>query len=168
MRKTLKIFLLLALIPIAGQAQFLGVAGQYTSKADGQFAASFSFPTIHPKNPLNLFVSSGLEYTTPGGAEMAGLNLKPVQLSWFVSEKLFNDNKFTILVNCDAGYLFDFRRGHKDAVVVTPNLYVDYKYFFLKTGYDFDVFNGRKQFFARVGLCVGLGTLKSFLDTQIW
>jgi hypothetical protein len=163
-----KIVFLLLLVPFAGRAQFLGLGGQYASKSDGQFAASFSFPTIHPKNPLNCFISSGLEYTTSGGAEMAGLNLKPLQLSWFGTEKFFNKTPFTLLLNLDAGYLLDFRHVQKDGLVLTPNLYVDYKYYFLKAGYDLDVTNGQKQFFVRAGVCLGLGTFKSFLDTQIW
>lgn len=168
MLKSYKIAILLLLIPFFGRAQFLGLGGQYASKSDGQFVASFSFPTIHPKNPLNCFVSSGLEYTTSGGAEMTGLNLKPLQISWFGTEKFFNKTPFTLLLNFDVGYLLDFRPGQKDGLLLTPNLYLDYKYYFLKTGYDFDVTNGHKQFFVRGGVCIGLGTLKSFLDTQIW
>lgn len=160
--------ILLTLFPILVHAQFIGLGGQYTDKADGQFVASLSVLTIHPKNPLNCFISSGLQYTTSGGAEMAGLNLQPIQLSWFGTEKLFNKTKFTLLLNCDAGYLFDFRKERKDGIIITPNLYMDYKFFFIKTGYDFDVLHGRQQFFARAGICVGLGTLKSFLDTEIW
>lgn len=168
MKRVFKLLFLILLTPLAAKAQFLGLAGQYTQKADGQFAASFSFPTIHPKNPLNLFVSSGLDYTTSGGAEMAGLNLKPIEISWFGTERFFNKTPFTMLLNLDAGYLIDFRKGRENAFVLTPNLYIDYKYYFVKAGYDFDISNDRKQFFVRAGVCVGLGTLKSFLDTQIW
>ncbi len=168
MLKSYTLAILLLLLPFVGRAQFLGLGGQYASKSDGQFVTSFSFPTIHPKNPLNCFISSGLEYTTSGGAEMAGLNLQPMQLSWFGTEKFFQKTPFTLLLNLDAGYLFDFRSGKKDGLVLTPNLYLDYKYYFLKTGYDCDVTNGRNQFFVRAGVCLGLGTLKSFLDTEIW
>ena len=167
MKKIIYILFLL-LLPLVSKAQFLGLGGQYSEKSDGQFAASFSFPTIHPKNPLNCFISSGLDYTTSGGAKMAGLNLKPIELSWFGTEKFFNKTPFTLLLNCDAGYLVDFRKDRKDGIVITPNLYLDYKYFFLKTGYDMDVTNNKNQFFVRAGICLGLGTFKSFLDTQIW
>lgn len=154
--------------PIQHHAQFVGLAGQYSHRATGQFVASVSIPTIHPKNKLNMFVSSGAEYTTSGGATMAGLYLKPLQLSWFGTEDFFNSTPFTMLLQTDVGYLFDFRRGRKDGFIISPSLYVDYKFYFVKTGYDMDLTHGRRQFFARVGLCVGLGTLKSFLDTQIW
>ena len=168
MKRLIKIVFLLLLLPFASKAQFLGLGAQYSEQSNGQLAASFSYPTFHPKNPLNCFVSSGLDFTTTGGAQMAGLNLKPIEISWFGTEKFFNKTPFTLLVNLDAGYLLDFRNDRKDAVVITPNIYIDYKYYFLKAGYDFDVTNGRKQFFVRAGVCVGLGTLKSFLDTQIW
>lgn len=168
MIKFIKILFLLFLLPFVGKAQFLSLGGQYAEKSDGQLAASFSFPTIHPKNPLNCFISSGLDYTTSGGAQLAGLNIKPVELSWFGTERFFNKTPFTFLLNCDAGYLIDFRKHQKDGIVITPNLYLDYKYFFLKTGYDLDVTNNKQQFFVRAGVCLGLGTFKSFLDTQIW
>lgn len=168
MSKSFKIFCFLLLIPFVSHAQFLGLGGQYTENANGQFAASFSFPTIHPKNPLNCFISSGLDYTTSGGAKMSGLYLKPIELSYFGTQKFFNKTPFTLLLNVDAGYFLDFRHNRKDGFVFTPNIYLDYKYFFIKTGYDFDMTNNQRQFFVRAGIGFGLGTFKSFLDTQIW
>lgn len=166
--KKSKILLLLLLLPVLCYGQLIGLGGQYSNGANGQFFASMAFPTLHEKNKLNTFVSSGLEITTSGGAEMSGLNLKPIQIKSFLSEDLFNNNPFTILVGVDGGYLFDFRRGQKNGIVLTPNVYVDYKFFFVKAGYDFDVSNGRNQFFARAGVGIGLGVLKMFTKTRIW
>lgn len=160
--------LLLFVLPIAGYAQLLGLGGQYTEGSHGQLFFNAAFPTFHKKNALNTFVSSGLDFTTSGGAEMSGLTIKPIQIKSFLSENLFNNNPFTLLVGVDGGYLFDFRRGRQNGIVITPNLYVDYKIFFLKAGYDFDVSNGRNQFFARAGVGIGFGTLKMFAKTRIW
>ena len=66
------------------------------------------------------------------------------------------------------GYLFDFRHDRKNAITVTPNLYFDYKFFFVKAGYDFDVSHGRSQYFVRAGVCIGMGSLKMFGNTKIW
>jgi len=166
--KKLNILFLLTLLPFFCHAQFFGLAGQYTPDSDGQFVANFSFPTIRTKNILNTYISSGLEYSTPGGAKMSGLNLKPIQITTFFSEKFFNSKPFTVLLSVDGGYLFDFRSGYKNGIIVTPNLYADYKFFFIKTGYDFDVSNGRNQFFVRAGISFGMGVFKSFATTRIW
>lgn len=163
------LFILLVFLPLVSYGQFLGIGGQYSEKSDGQFVASFSFPTIHPAhNVLNSFVSSGLEFTTSGGAKMSGLHLKPLQISTFFSEDFFNNNPYTILLGVDGGYLFDFRHDQKNAITITPNLYFDYKIFFVKAGYDFDVSHGKSQYFVRAGICIGMGSLKMFGNTKIW
>ncbi|MBD8390234.1 hypothetical protein [Dysgonomonas sp. BGC7] len=166
----IKIILLLLLFPLVGFAQFLGIGAQYTDAKnkgnDFQFAANASFPTWHKKNPLNTFISSGIDYTG-GSSPVAGLNLKPIQINSFITESLFNKNKATILIGCDAGYLFNFKHG-EDGIVITPNVYFDYKFFFVKTGYDFNVTAGESQFFVRAGFCFGMGSIKSFVKTEIW
>ncbi|SHF05940.1 hypothetical protein [Dysgonomonas macrotermitis] len=170
MRKVKSVlFLILVFVPVLSYGQFLGLGGQYSEKSDGQFVASFSFPTIHPAhNKLNSFVSSGMEFTTSGGAKMSGLHLKPVQISTFFSEDFFNNTPYTILFGVDGGYLFDFRHDRKNAITITPNLYFDYKFVFVKAGYEFDVSHGRSQYFVRAGVCFGMGTLKMFGNTKIW
>ena len=156
-------------MPVFCYGQFFGLAGQYSEKSDGQFAANLSFPTLHTINKFNSFISSGLEYTTSGGAKMSGLNLKPLQIQTFFTEDFFNDHPYTVLLGVDGGYLFDFRSRKNNAVVITPNLYLDYKIFFVKGGYDFDVTNGRSQFFVRAGIGIGMGTFKMIgSKTKIW
>ncbi len=168
--KTIKIIALLLLLPLACSAQLIGIGAQYAdAKGKGnaiQFAANASFPVWHKKNPLNSYISSGIDYTG-GSSPVAGLNIKPVQFTSFISESLFNDHPFTILVGCDAGYLFNFRHG-KDGIVITPNAYFDYKGVFVKTGYDFNVTGGKQQFFVRLGFNFGIGTFKNFVKTKIW
>lgn len=151
-------------------AQFIGAGVQYADAKDKgndfQFAANISYPMWHKKNPLNSFISSGIDYTG-GSSPVAGLNIKPIQLTSFLSESLFNNNNATILVGCDAGYLFNFKHG-EDGIVITPNVYFDYKFFFLKAGYDFNVTGGEQQFFVRAGFSLGMGSIKSFVRTRIW
>lgn len=166
------IILLFILLPLTCSAQFIGVGAQYADAKgkgnDFQFAANISrpIPGINGKNPFNSFISAGLDYTG-GSSPVAGLNIKPVQISCILSESLFNNNKPTFLVGCDAGYLFNFKHG-KDGIVITPNIYADYKFFFVKAGYDFNVTGGKQQFFVRAGFCIGMGTIKSFVKTSIW
>jgi len=165
-----KIYLLLLLLgfPLLGYAQFIGLGAQYSQKADGQFFANFSYPVLHQKNKFNSFMSSGLDYTTYGGAKLSGLYLKPIQLNTFFSEIFFYNTKYTLMFGVDAGYLLNFPKGHKDGIVITPNIYLDYRFFFVKAGYDFDVSNGVNQFFVRAGFCFGLGTVKMFPNAKIW
>lgn len=166
--KKINILLLLLLLPIVSYGQMIGFGGQYSDGAKGQFVASLAYPTFHKKNKLNTFIASGMEVTTSGGAKMSGLNVKPIQIKSFLSEDLFNNKPYTILVGVDGGYLFDFRHGRKNGIIITPNVSVDYKIFFVKAGYDFDVTNGQNQFFARAGVGLGLSTLKMFAKTKIW
>ncbi|WP_029904339.1 hypothetical protein [Prevotella sp. 10(H)] len=168
--KKIKIIFLLLLFPFACSAQFLGIGAQYATPQEGgnaiQFAANASFPVWHKKNPFNSYIASGIDYTG-GSTPVSGLNLKPIQLTSFLSESLFNNNKATILVGCDAGYLFNFRHG-KDGIVITPNVYFDYKFFFVRAGYDFNVTGNEQQFFVRTGFSFGMGSIKSFVKTKIW
>lgn len=168
--KKIKIVILLLLFPLAGFAQFLGLGSQYADAKgrgnDFQFAGNMSFPVWHKKNSLNTFVMSGIDYTG-GRSPVAGLNIKPIQVTSFLSESLFNNKQYTVLLGCDAGYLFNFNGG-KNGLVLTPNLYVDYKIFFLKTGYDFNVTGNEQQFFVRIGVGLGMGAIKMLPNVKIW
>ncbi|MFV0417550.1 MAG: hypothetical protein ACK5KT_02300 [Dysgonomonas sp.] len=167
--KAIKIIFLFLLLPIMCSAQLIGIGAQYTDAKgkgnDFQFAANASFPVWHKKNALNAFLASGIDYTG-GSSPVAGLNIKPLQFTSYINESLFNKHPFTILVGCDAGYLFNFRHG-KDGIIITPNIYFDYKSFFLKTGYDMNVTGNEQQFFVRLGVNLGLGTFKMFAKTSI-
>ena len=168
MKRYLIVLFLLAL-PIACSAQFLGIGAQYADAKGGndiQFAANASYPAFKKKNKLNAFIASGIDYTG-GSSPVAGLNIKPFQGTTFLSESLFNNYPGTIMMGGDAGYLFNFKHG-KDGIVLTPNLYLDYKCFFIKTGYDFNVTGGENQFFVRFGIAFGMGTLKMLPNTKIW
>ena len=167
--KHILLILIFITIPLTGSAQFLGIGAMYADAKhanDVQFAANLSYPVFHKKNSLNTFIASGIDYTG-GSTPVAGLNIKPIQASSFLSESLFNNHPFTILVGCDAGYLFNFRHG-KDGIVLTPNIYLDYKCFYVKTGYDFNVTGNEQQFFVKFGVGFGLGTLKMIPNTKIW
>lgn len=180
MKKT-RFLLFLLFLPMFGYAQIMntvaktgGIAlkynlqlgAQYTDNDDIQFAGSMSYPIFHKKNPLNSYISSGIDYSG-GSSPVAGLNIKPIQLTTFFSESLFNNNPYTILLGCDAGYLFNFRHG-KDGIVITPNLYMDYKCFFVKTGFDFNVSEGERQFFVRAGISFGMGAIKMLPNVKVW
>ena len=160
--KKMFICLLLTVLSLPVYSQVFGVGGQYAQKADGQFFVSAALPTFTKENPLHIFNLSGLEYTTPGASRMSGLTIKPIQLSSYISDKIFYESPFTISIGVDAGYLFDFRSGHSNTIVLTPNFYIDYKIFFVKTGYDIDTFHGNHQFFIRAGIGFALGTMKHF------
>ncbi len=168
--KIIKLIALFVLLPLACSAQLIGISAQYADAKgrgnDIQFAANASLPVWHKKNPLNSFITSGIDYTG-GSSPVSGLNIKPIQLTSFLSESLFNDHPFTLLVGCDAGYIFNFKHG-KDGIVLTPNVYFDYKSFFVKTGYDINVTGNEQQFFVRLGVNFGVGTFKMFTKTRIW
>lgn len=167
MKKTYLILLILA-FPLLVHAQFFSSGMQYSQKSDGQYFANVSFPVFHKKNPFNSFIASGMDYTTYGGAKLSGLNIKPIQINTFFGEDFFNNSKYTLMLGVDAGYLFNFPKDHKNGIVITPNLYFDYKFFFAKAGYDFDVSNGINQFYVRAGVCFGMGAIKMFPNTKIW
>lgn len=137
--------------------QFIGVGGQYTDGADGQFAVSASFVPYFMIEPASFFVTAGGECTTSGRAKMSGLQIKPVQAFFTVySERL---KPYSLVAGLDAGYLVDTRNGKKNAFLLTPNVYADYYCFFAKSGYEWDAFNGRGQFYIRAGIGFGLGLL---------
>lgn len=161
---TKKIFTILILLFVSAHtySQLLGLGGQYAQRSDGQFSINAALPTYYKENSLRLFNLSGLEYTTPGGARLSGLQIKPIQLSSYLSDKIFYKSPFVITVGVDAGYLFNFSKGYKNTIVLTPNFYVDYKIFFMKAGYEFDTFHGNHQFFVRAGIGFVLGTMKNF------
>lgn len=169
MKKNVILFLFF-ISPLISFAQLASVGVQYAdARGTGnniQFAANASFPVWHKKNMLNSFISSGIDYTG-GSSPVAGLNIKPIQFTSFLSESLFNNHPYTILIGCDAGYIFNFKHGC-NGVVISPNVYLDYKSFFLKTGYDFNVTAHKEQFFVRLGLNFGIGTFKMFSKTTIW
>lgn len=160
-KKTIALLAML-IVAVGARGQLIGLGGQYAQKSDGQFFISAALPTYQPTGSLHLFNLSGVEYTTYGGAALSGLQIKPIQLSSYLSNKLFYDSRFVLTLGVDAGYLFNFGKGRKNTVVVTPNLYFDYKIFFLKTGYELDTLHGNHQFFVRVGVGFALGTLKNF------
>lgn len=153
--------ILLATCCISSYGQLIGFGGQYSEKADGQFAFNIAHPTYIDDNALNVFILSGLEYTTPGASKLSGLHLKPIQLSTYFSEYMFNNAPVTFTMGVDMGWLFDFRGNHKSSLIVTPNLYLDYKMLFLKAGYDIDTLHGNHQFFIRAGIGFTFGFVKN-------
>jgi len=160
--RKLFILFILSLLSLTAYSQLLGIGGQYAQQSNGQFFVNAALPTFYESNALRLFNMSGLEYTTRGGAHLSGLQLKPIQLSSYLSDKIFYKSRFVLTLGVDAGYLFNFSKGYKNTIVVTPNLYMDYKLFFLKTGYEIDTLHGNHQFFVRAGIGFALGTIKNF------
>lgn len=169
MKRFKVVLLLLLLLPIVATAQIVGVGTQYVDPKNGanafQFQANVSFPVWTAKNPLNTYLSSGIDYTG-GSSPVAGLNIKPIQLTSYLSESLFNECPVTFLVGADAGYLFNHRHG-KDGIVLTPHVHVEYSIFYIKSGWDFNVTGKRDQFFVRLGIGFGIGTTKSLAKTRI-
>ena len=161
--------LLLIILPTVALAQFVGIGAQYVDPKGGanaiQFQANLAYPVWTKKNPLNIFMASGIDYTG-GSSPVAGINFKPIQLSSYISESWFSKSKFTFLVGADAGYLVNHRHG-KDGIVLTPHIHFEYSIFYLKSGWDFNVTGKRDQFFIRFGVGFGLGTAKSFAKTRI-
>lgn len=160
------LLLLFLVFPTLAMAQFAGIGLQYTDAKDIQFQTSVSYPYVMPKNKYAAYISGGVEYTG-GSSPVAGLNIKPIQLSTAFNQKRMFSKAYTLVLSCDAGYLFNFRHG-KDGIVITPNLYIDYKSIYIKTGYDFNVTEGERQFFVRAGLCFGWGTVKNRLIRQVF
>lgn len=168
--KKIKILLLLLLIlPTVAVAQIVGIGAQYVDPKGGanaiQFQTNLSFPVWTKKNPLNIYMSSGVDYTG-GSSPVSGINFKPIQLNSYLTESLFNDSPVTILVGGDAGYIVNHRHG-KNGLVLTPHIHIEYSVFYVKSGWDFNVTGKRDQFFVRFGIGFGLGTLKSFAKTKI-
>lgn len=150
-------------------AQLLGIGTRFVPPRDGsnaiEFSSNLAFPTWHPENALNLFNFSGIEYNG-GSTKSSGMNIKPIQLKTYFSENLYNTKPYTIFAGFDAGYLFNFNGG-KDGIVLTPNVSVEYKVFFVNTGWDFNLMAKKNNFYIRVGVGFGLGTFKAIAKTKI-
>lgn len=169
MKKLRFILLLFILLPTLASAQFVGAGVQYVDPKGNenamQFQANLAYPVWMAKNPLNVYVSSGIDYTG-GSSPVSGINFKPLQMNSYISESFFNNSKITVLVGTDVGYIVNHRHG-KDGIVISPNLHLEYSVFYLKSGWDFNVTGHRDQFFIRFGVGFGLGTLKAFAKTKI-
>lgn len=177
MKRIKLIILLLAALPSLAMAQLIGFGAQYVPVKDGanaiQFQANLSYPVWFDQNPLNVIMLSGIDYTG-GSSPVAGINFKPIQLQSYLSESLFNNNKFSIMIGGDAGYLVNHRHG-KSGIVLTPYVYADYPFrfgmmplsIFLKTGWDFNVTGKRDQFFVRLGIGFSINSLKALATTKI-
>lgn len=157
------IFIVLFLLPVACMGQVLGVAGQWT-KFDGdnkfQFNASASVPYMNSLEDRTCWIlSGGVDYLS-GSSTVSGLNVKPAQFA-ITSSNIFGMKKYTIMLGADAGYNFNFNHGN-DGIILTPNIYMDYKMFYMKTGYDYNTFHNEGQFFVRLGMGVGVGFFKMF------
>lgn len=171
------IIVLLTMIPVMATAQIVGVGTQYVPTENGanamQFQANLSFPVWFDKNPLNLVLFSGIDYTG-GSSPVAGVNFKPIQLQSYLSESLFNNNKFSFMIGGDAGYLLNHRHG-KSGIVLTPYVYADYPFkmgmlpisLYVKSGWDFNVTGKRDQFFIRIGFGISINSFKALAPTKI-
>lgn len=157
------------IIPTMAMGQIVGIGAQYVPPKDGanaiQFQANISYPVWTKKNPLNIYLSSGIDYTG-GSSPVSGINFKPIQINSYISESFFNDSPVTIMVGGDAGYLVNHRHG-KDGIVLSPHLHMEWSVFYIKSGWDFNVTGKRDQFFLRFGVGFGIGTLKSIAKTKI-
>jgi len=157
------IFILL-LMPLSCAGQLLGISGQL-SKYDGdhkfQFNASAAFPYLNNFNKgsasTRWALCGGIDYLS-GSSTISGLNIKPASFMITTSE-IFEDTPFTAMIGADAGYNFNFNHGN-DGVILTPHLYLDYKFIFLKAGYDYNTFEDEGQFFIRLGIGIGPGFIK--------
>ncbi|NDV69642.1 hypothetical protein [Dysgonomonas sp. 25] len=157
------IFILLFFIPVAGFSQLVGVAGQWT-KFEGdshfQFNASASFPYLNNLGDKTCWMfGGGVDYLS-GSTTVSGLNIKPAQFV-ITSANIFGVKSYTIMLGADAGYNFNFNHGN-DGIILTPNIYMDYKIFYVKAGYDYNTSHNEGQFFVRAGLGLGVGFFKMF------
>lgn len=176
--KSVKILIILLFtLPMLATAQIIGVGTQYVPSKDGanamQFQANLSFPVWFDKNPLNLILFSGIDYTG-GSSPVAGINFKPIQLQSYLSESLFNKRKLSVMIGADAGYLLNHRHG-KNGLVLTPYIYLDYPIkvsmlpisLYVKSGWDFNVTGKKDQFFIRIGFGLSINSFKALALTKI-
>lgn len=156
--------LIFLLIPLSCAGQLLGFSEQL-SKFDGghkfQFNASAAFPYLNNfsnyKDNIRWALCGGVDYLS-GSSTISGLNIKPVSFMATTSE-IFEDTPLTLMAGADAGYNFNFTHGN-DGVILTPFLYLDYNFIYLKAGYDYNTFENEGQFFVRLGVGIGAGFIK--------
>lgn len=154
-----KIFLLLLLVlPEAIMAQMAGVGAQWSGFDRINFNATLSGPyKINMGDKITWSLGGRLDYVS-GNPKVSGLNIKPLSFDITTSD-FFLIKPITITVGTDAGYNFNFRHGN-DGIVLTPNIYLDYNFFYLKFGYDYNTFENEGNFFVRFGIGIGQGMLK--------
>lgn len=161
MKKYLLVILLL--LPLTCMGQILGMGGQWTRYEGGnrwQFNASASLPFYNNIGENTCWlISSGVDYLS-GSSTVSGLNIKPAQFA-ITSSDIFSVKKYTIMLGTDAGYNFNFNHGN-NGIILTPNIYFDYKMFYVKAGYDYNIVHNEGQFFVRAGVGIGVGFFKMF------
>lgn len=161
----MKIFILVVILflPITCMGQIFGL-GVQTSKSSNsyklQFNTSISAPYYNDINHnLCSIVSMGIDYVS-GGSTVSGLNLKPIMFATTTPD-ILGGQKYTLMVGADTGYNINFQHGHS-GIILTPNIYFDYKVFYIKVGYDYNTFHNEGQFFIKTGVGLGLGFFKMF------
>lgn len=156
-------------MPSLAWAQLVGIGAEYSPPKNGanaiQFQMNLAFPTWTHVNPLNTVMLSGIDYSG-GSSPVSGLNIKPFQFRSYITENLYNNHPYTILLGFDTGYLFNFRHG-KDGLILTPNIHLEYKFYYINTGWDFNITGNRNQFYVKFGIGFGLGTFKTIAKTRI-
>ncbi len=152
----------LTLIPMSCIAQFVGVSGQWVkfdSDSKFQLNTSLSAPYFYKEKGDKLFLlSGGVEYQS-GKTPVSGLNIKPVSFS-FVPAEYFLDSPFLLTIGAETGYNFNFKNHNKDGIILTPYLYADCIFLYLKAGYDYNAFENEGQFFIRVGTGLTWGSIR--------
>ncbi len=159
MRKVFFVFFML--MPLMAFAQYLGVGAQFAQKDRLQLSVNSYIPqfVLNDKSAPFIFgIGGGTDYISPASSTVSGLNIKPA--SFFVITN--NYSPFTAAVKFDAGYNFGFGRGN--GIVLSPNLYFDAYMCYVSAGYDYNTFNGRGQFYVRIGAGLTLGLLKSLVN----
>lgn len=153
-----KLLFILLFVPATCMGQMLGVGAQWTDFEKIQFNATAAYPyKTHIGDSFCWMLSGGVDYVG-GDSKISGLNVKPASFNITTSD-YFALKPITISVGCDAGYNFNFRHGH-DGLVLSPNIYFDYKTFYVKAGYDYNTFENEGQFFIKFGVGLGQGFIK--------
>jgi hypothetical protein len=153
------LFILLLIAPITCMGQMLGVGAQWTEFEKIQFNATASYPyKTHLGDNFCWMLSGGVDYVG-GSSTVSGLNVKPASFMITTSD-FFALKPVTISLGCDAGYNFGFKRYVNDGIILSPNIYFDYKTFYIKAGYDYNTFENEGQFFVKFGIGLGQGFIK--------
>lgn len=165
MKKNIKILVLFLFFTTHSEGQILGVGYQNASNSN-QFVASVNLPyTLKGSGDTSLksgkiFMLFGADYTSVNNSGFSGWYIKPVQLHY--NFKSYNNKNTYYDVALEGSYLINNGLG-TNGIIVSPSIYVDSHFLFLKTGYEYHLQDKNSQVFVRIGFAIGynlLGNLK--------
>ena len=127
-------------------AQVVGLGAKFDKEV--VFSANFNAPLFFDKS-LPYDIAAGVEYTSANNKLPSGLQLQ-MSTMYFLDEG--SSKSHLITAGVTAGYLFDFNKTFTNQFRLTPYVYAEIGFLYIKTGYDYYMPLQKGNAFISIGL----------------